>query len=284
MLIERQISYETLLPLSAGITYDLVGVVVHHGLVGFGHYTAYVRSSCHSWYHYDDASAPGPCSTDEVLSARAYLLFYEHRDNSEMQTDTKAMADPDVDDVPPVENQTSQNGGNDLATDTSETNSDEDAADELITKQTHKRATTDSSSPPSSPAPSVLSTTLSPNDTQNIEQSTQPTETVQDQETKDNKNERPEIKQQPEDETGIKIEPEESTRVSEQKDTVALPDDSKLKAEDRITTCLEMKAEPVEATNAPVVPAENNPNRTNMEGPNEKSTSKRQEAPSQHEK
>ena len=77
--VEREISYETLLPIGREHLYHLVGVVVHHGRAGGGHYTAYVRSPTRRWYHYNDAHAPQPCTTEDALGAKrsAYLLFYE---------------------------------------------------------------------------------------------------------------------------------------------------------------------------------------------------------------
>ena len=77
LLVGRPISYETVLPLGDGLMYHLVGVVAHSGGVGIGHYTAYVRSSSHAWFCYDDSLAPRACATAEALGARAYLLFYE---------------------------------------------------------------------------------------------------------------------------------------------------------------------------------------------------------------
>ena len=77
LLVDRPISYETVLPLGDGLMYHLVGVVAHSGGVGIGHYTAYVRSSSHAWFCYDDSRAPRACATAEALGARAYLLFYE---------------------------------------------------------------------------------------------------------------------------------------------------------------------------------------------------------------
>ena len=77
VLVDRHVSYETLLPLGDGLRYELVGVVAHSGGVGGGHYTAYVRSSSHAWLCYDDSCTPRPCATAEALGTRAYLLFYE---------------------------------------------------------------------------------------------------------------------------------------------------------------------------------------------------------------
>lgn len=60
--------------------YDLVAVVQHSGALGSGHYTTYRRvigddARCR-WLHCSD-SIVTEVSLDEVLSAQAYLLFYQ---------------------------------------------------------------------------------------------------------------------------------------------------------------------------------------------------------------
>jgi ubiquitin C-terminal hydrolase len=57
--------------------YILRSLVVHSGEVGGGHYTAYIRAQDDSWYFCDDWQPPRPAHETEVLSAQAYLLFYE---------------------------------------------------------------------------------------------------------------------------------------------------------------------------------------------------------------
>ena len=71
------VDFEMLLPLDATTTYELCSVVVHRGVYGGGHYIAFVRAQDHTWYHCDDAKAPRPCSTEEVMAAQAYMLFYQ---------------------------------------------------------------------------------------------------------------------------------------------------------------------------------------------------------------
>ena len=77
--VNREISYETVLPISQNYMYHLVGVVVHAGQAGGGHYTAYVRSPANMWFYYDDAHAPRPCTNNDALGAKrlAYLLSYQ---------------------------------------------------------------------------------------------------------------------------------------------------------------------------------------------------------------
>jgi len=57
--------------------YLLRSLIVHSGGVGGGHYTAYIRAQNGSWYFCDDCQQPRPAPEAEVLSAQAYLLFYE---------------------------------------------------------------------------------------------------------------------------------------------------------------------------------------------------------------
>ena len=71
------VSFETVFPLDAETSYELCSVVVHHGDVGVGHYTAYVRAADLRWYHCNDDARPRPCSIREVLAAQAYMLFYQ---------------------------------------------------------------------------------------------------------------------------------------------------------------------------------------------------------------
>lgn len=58
-------------------TYDLVSVCNHTGSLLSGHYTATCRNPVnHQWYHYDD-TAVSVVKESAVMSANAYLLFYE---------------------------------------------------------------------------------------------------------------------------------------------------------------------------------------------------------------
>ncbi|OIR58648.1 MAG: Ubiquitin carboxyl-terminal hydrolase [Amphiamblys sp. WSBS2006] len=60
--------------------YDLVGVVVHHGSFGSGHYTAYCRDS-EGWSHYDDTRVRR-ASVGEVFKAQCYILVYQKKSHS----------------------------------------------------------------------------------------------------------------------------------------------------------------------------------------------------------
>ena len=61
-------------------TYNLYGVVNHHGALGGGHYTAMAKNSVDGlWYSYDDERV---CQMEEedIVTSEAYLLFYIRTD------------------------------------------------------------------------------------------------------------------------------------------------------------------------------------------------------------
>jgi len=68
---------------SETVVYTLVAVVVHGGSLHGGHYTAYVREACDAdflggWFYCSDSQVLRVKEKD-VLSAEAYMLFYERR-------------------------------------------------------------------------------------------------------------------------------------------------------------------------------------------------------------
>ena len=66
-------------------TYDLVGVIVHHGTAGGGHYTCYALNQPSSqWVEFDD-SCTRPVSVETVANCQAYVLFYQKRRTNEME-------------------------------------------------------------------------------------------------------------------------------------------------------------------------------------------------------
>ena len=76
--IEKRVAFEARWAPSKKASYDLTGVVVHHGsTTRGGHYTAYARRKG-AWCHCDDASITS-CKEADVLKAKAYLLFYAMR-------------------------------------------------------------------------------------------------------------------------------------------------------------------------------------------------------------
>ena len=58
------------------VVYDLVAVCNHHGsATATGHYTANCRLPDGCWYCFDD-EVVRPISEAEVVTAKAYLLFF----------------------------------------------------------------------------------------------------------------------------------------------------------------------------------------------------------------
>ena len=78
--ISKPVSLQLTLAATSGITYDLRGVVVHHGeSLNAGHYGVYVCGLASKWFYCSDELQPRHVPVAEVLSAQAYLLFYEKR-------------------------------------------------------------------------------------------------------------------------------------------------------------------------------------------------------------
>ena len=57
--------------------YQLRGVIVHNGITGGGHYTAFVRSLQNDWYFYNDQATPLIQTVAQVLQSKPYMLVYE---------------------------------------------------------------------------------------------------------------------------------------------------------------------------------------------------------------
>ena len=65
-------------PTSGRLVYDCVGVINHSGGQYSGHYTAY--SKVHeTWYYFNDESVRQVDDLSEIVSERAYVLFYKLR-------------------------------------------------------------------------------------------------------------------------------------------------------------------------------------------------------------
>ncbi|CAG0892429.1 unnamed protein product [Cyprideis torosa] len=59
-------------------TYDLIGVICHHGGVGGGHYTAFCYNDVsRTWFEYDDRFVT-EVSPELVATSEAYVLFYRY--------------------------------------------------------------------------------------------------------------------------------------------------------------------------------------------------------------
>lgn len=57
-------------------SYELTGIICHHGTAGGGHYTAYAQNNVNGlWYEFDD-SCVTQVESASVLNAEAYVLFY----------------------------------------------------------------------------------------------------------------------------------------------------------------------------------------------------------------
>ena len=61
--------------------YDLYGVCNHSGGVMGGHYTSYVKNANGGWYHFNDTNITKVETAREVVSPRAYCLFYRKKLN-----------------------------------------------------------------------------------------------------------------------------------------------------------------------------------------------------------
>lgn len=60
------------------LIYDLYGVINHSGSNWGGHYTAYAKSDG-SWHYYDDERVTAVQNLEDIVSERAYVLFYKLR-------------------------------------------------------------------------------------------------------------------------------------------------------------------------------------------------------------
>ena len=58
--------------------YELFALSNHHGILGGGHYVAYVRAHSEQWYHCNDIMSPQIIEDPTtVLQHQAYMLIYE---------------------------------------------------------------------------------------------------------------------------------------------------------------------------------------------------------------
>ena len=62
-----------------GYIYDLYGVCNHSGSVMGGHYTAYVKNANNKWYMFNDTSVSELKNTNDIVSPKAYCLFYRKK-------------------------------------------------------------------------------------------------------------------------------------------------------------------------------------------------------------
>jgi len=59
--------------------YELFGVCNHTGSVHGGHYTAYVKNANGDWYHFNDTNVTKVYNTSNIISTKAYVLFYRRK-------------------------------------------------------------------------------------------------------------------------------------------------------------------------------------------------------------
>jgi len=61
--------------------YDLFGVCNHSGGLLGGHYTAYVKNKHNEWIHYNDTRWEIVKNPKDIITAKAYCLFYRKKNN-----------------------------------------------------------------------------------------------------------------------------------------------------------------------------------------------------------
>jgi ubiquitin C-terminal hydrolase len=59
--------------------YDLYGIVNHMGGVSGGHYTSFVKNANNKWYHFNDTNVNEITNLQDLITPRAYCLFYRLR-------------------------------------------------------------------------------------------------------------------------------------------------------------------------------------------------------------
>ena len=59
--------------------YELYGVCNHSGGVLGGHYTSYVKNANGKWYHFNDTNVSKLSQNDQIISPKAYCLFYRKK-------------------------------------------------------------------------------------------------------------------------------------------------------------------------------------------------------------
>lgn len=61
--------------------YELFGVCNHSGGLLGGHYTAYVKNKYNEWIHYNDSRLEIIQNPKDIITAKAYCLFYRKKNN-----------------------------------------------------------------------------------------------------------------------------------------------------------------------------------------------------------
>lgn len=77
--------------------YDLFGVSEHSGGLGGGHYTAVCKSpGTNEWYNFND-SFTSKATTDDIVTTRAYVLFYKRRSGDVKWAGIEPIAEGELD-------------------------------------------------------------------------------------------------------------------------------------------------------------------------------------------
>jgi ubiquitin C-terminal hydrolase len=59
--------------------YDLYGICNHSGNVHGGHYTSYIKNANGKWYHFNDTNVKEVTNLSDLVSPKAYCLFYRKK-------------------------------------------------------------------------------------------------------------------------------------------------------------------------------------------------------------
>lgn len=78
-LIELNLSKYVIGYNKESFVYDLYGIANHTGQTRGGHYTSYVKNANGKWYHCNDTHVNEIVNESDLISPRAYCLFYRKR-------------------------------------------------------------------------------------------------------------------------------------------------------------------------------------------------------------
>ena len=59
--------------------YDLYGICNHSGSSYGGHYTAFIKNANGKWYHFNDTNVKEITNLQELITPKAYCLFYRKK-------------------------------------------------------------------------------------------------------------------------------------------------------------------------------------------------------------
>jgi len=61
--------------------YDLYGICNHSGGVLGGHYTSFIKNANGKWYHFNDTNISEIDNINNIVTSKAYVLFYKKKNN-----------------------------------------------------------------------------------------------------------------------------------------------------------------------------------------------------------